>query len=204
MNEQYNKYLKQKARIAAAIAIFIAVIIFIVGLLAVFLILKSSEDNSQYVIDNQMSYYKNIPNLQIIASTLSDTTALKMFRSDYMSNDGVYRFKIYNDAINYDTNSVNGSTYSMYPTIMENMCLVLTPDFNDDDVKVGNIFVFTVNSTEISNKTRILHRIVEIDGDKIYTKGDNNKYMDADYRTKADLKEVLLATLYHPCAKTEN
>jgi len=62
---------------------------------------------------------------------------------------------------------------SMYPTIHDSSkCLCV----KKEEYSVGDIiFFFAEIEGEING---ISHRIVKIDGNKIYTKGDNNNWVD--------------------------
>ena len=62
---------------------------------------------------------------------------------------------------------------SMYPTFRSGQLLYTRP--KSENLKVGDVIVFF----DPIIKTTIVHRVVDIVGDQIYTKGDNNPEMDA-------------------------
>lgn len=68
-------------------------------------------------------------------------------------------------------------TGSMEPYMKTNG-LVLTKAVSDiDELAVGDVITYHVENLE-GKLLRITHRIIEIDGEKIYTKGDNNSVDD--------------------------
>lgn len=70
-------------------------------------------------------------------------------------------------------------TGSMEPYMMVNgICLTQEVD-SIDDIEVGDVVTYHVNTTE-GRMIRITHRIIDMDENgMIYTKGDNNKVADA-------------------------
>ena len=68
-------------------------------------------------------------------------------------------------------------TGSMEPYMMTNS-LVLSKEITDiDQLEVGDVVTYHVD-TESGRPLRITHRIIEMEDDLIYTKGDNNQVMD--------------------------
>lgn len=65
-------------------------------------------------------------------------------------------------------------TGSMIPTIKSGSVALVNPKYSD--LKVGDIIAFT---SPIDSNQTIIHRIYQIDGQKIKTKGDNNNAVDA-------------------------
>jgi len=64
---------------------------------------------------------------------------------------------------------------SMYPTIKDgNYVLILKKDVPDFNISIGDIVVFYDNET---NKY-VSHRVIDINGETIITKGDNNMFFD--------------------------
>ncbi|VEU83333.1 signal peptidase I [Acholeplasma hippikon] len=61
---------------------------------------------------------------------------------------------------------------SMYPKIRINNLVYINEKYNVDKLNVGDVIAFEQGSKEV------LHRIVEINGDLIVTKGDNNNVND--------------------------
>lgn len=60
-----------------------------------------------------------------------------------------------------------------------------------DDYKIGDIVTFLPQNDVIPTT----HRIVRMEGDKIYTKGDNNNSEDGEYITKANIYGKVVCVL---------
>ena len=81
--------------------------------------------------------------------------------------------KLQKDFVEDEGFLLHGNGDSMYPTILNNSeCLCV----EKERYFVGNIVLFIV---EIDGEfEKVLHRIIEINGDEIHTKGDNNYFID--------------------------
>ena len=83
---------------------------------------------------------------------------------------------------------------SMIPTL-ERGDLLLLQGRAAEDIGVGDIVVYTTPGYDAP----IVHRVVsieEVDGEiRYYTKGDNNDYVDAGYRTHEDIVGVLVTRI---------
>jgi signal peptidase I len=82
------------------------------------------------------------------------------------------------------------ATGSMLPTLDEGSTLILSTQFNQTSLVVGDIVLY--DSPEYKN---IVHRIIDINGDRYYLKGDNNKIPDGwiDY---AQITHVVIGIIY--------
>lgn len=68
-------------------------------------------------------------------------------------------------------------TGSMEPYMMTNSLAMTKEVTSLDQLEIGDVVTYHVD-TESGNTLRITHRIVAIDNEKIYTKGDNNNVID--------------------------
>jgi len=120
--------------------------------------------------------------------TLSDHSSVYVNYNNGNGNPGIQSSNSY-----YVTELAKGSE-SMAPTISSDDVVILTTNFTEADLRVGNIIAF--ESTIYTPYKALLHRIIRIDGDKIYTKGDNNNYIDEGYIKKENVKALLVGILY--------
>lgn len=118
-------------------------------------------------------------------SLSSDTQNIIMFRE----NDEYF----FNDLIsNCSILSISKDTESMAPSLTIDDIVFVTYNFTDEDIRVGNIALFVPKDTDIT----IAHRIIRIEGNKIYTKGDNNNYVDEGYITREDIVAIVIGVIY--------
>ena len=83
-------------------------------------------------------------------------------------------------------------TGSMEPYMMTNG-LALTKEVTSlDDIEVGDVITYHLER-ENGRILRITHRIIDIDGEKIYTKGDNNYVDDGFYLTMDNVEAKVIA-----------
>ena len=75
-------------------------------------------------------------------------------------------------------------TESMSPTIAPKT-YILVEEVTAEDVEVGDIIVFVSTDPRIAGQYNT-HRVIEIDGDKIVTKGDHNPGDDGEYSAKKE------------------
>lgn len=75
---------------------------------------------------------------------------------------------------------------SMEPTISENDLAIIY--YQPNDIKVGDIIVF---ESKISDNW-VGHRIIEIEDERYYTKGDNNNIGDGYPLTREEIKAVII------------
>jgi len=83
-----------------------------------------------------------------------------------------------------------GNSGSMRPTISDNSILILLENPTKKDIKVGDI---------ISTKQKfggIIHRVIEINGDKYITKGDNNDIRDKEEWLLEQIDGKVVGVLY--------
>lgn len=87
---------------------------------------------------------------------------------------------------------------SMYPGFERGDILFLRPKASYDDYETGDMIVFQMNKHEIP----IVHRGIKRYGDRILTKGDNNRYDDVSlyragqrYLTERDVLSRIIANL---------
>ena len=76
---------------------------------------------------------------------------------------------------------------SMYPFLRESDILLINPD-SGYLLSKGDIILFE----HPENKNSIVHRIVSIEGDRVYTKGDNSRKPDPWVLKKTDIKGTVI------------
>ncbi len=81
-----------------------------------------------------------------------------------------------------------GPTDSMLP-ILQGGELVR---FEQHPPSVGDVVAFRADWGKTG---RVIHRVVEIRGDKFFTQGDNKPHRDAGYRTIEDIEGVLVGVV---------
>lgn len=95
-----------------------------------------------------------------------------------------------NNMTSYELLEANGK--SMHPTISENDLIIVRYDFNESELQIGSIIF--VRSEE--DWQAIVHRIVDIEENKITTKGDNNAVKDVQVWDIADVRGLIVGVLY--------
>lgn len=118
-------------------------------------------------------------------SLSSATQNIIMFKeeNEYFFNDDISRYKVLR---------ISKDTESMAPSLTTDDIVFVTYNFTDEDIQVGNIVLFGQENTDFN----LAHRIIKIDNDKIYTKGDNNNYIDEGYITKEDVIAIVIGVIY--------
>ena len=89
-------------------------------------------------------------------------------------------------------------TGSMEPYMMTNS-IALTKEVTDmDQLEVGDVVTYHAETTD-GRLIRITHRIIDIEGDLVYTKGDNNRVADG-YGLTLDNIEAEVLTVFNQTA----
>lgn len=82
-------------------------------------------------------------------------------------------------------------TGSMEPYMMTNS-IALTKEVTDmDQLEVGDVVTYHAETTD-GRLIRITHRIIDIEGDLVYTKGDNNRVADGYGLTLENIEAEVL------------
>lgn len=83
-------------------------------------------------------------------------------------------------------------TESMSPVFSSGDYIVVLFDFTDDELyRIGNVIGFNYK------EATVIHRIINIEGNTIYTQGDNNKNSDDFYVMKEDVKFIVIGVFYN-------
>lgn len=113
---------------------------------------------------------------------------------DHFDRDAVHRMLLHLNLMYEQNYSVGGvlPTGSMRPWIDSDHHTIFVNVTNLDELQVGDVIVFNVSDSNVS----ILHRIIEIDGEQIITKGDNNLPRDDYNLTIENVLGKVVAVLY--------
>jgi len=84
------------------------------------------------------------------------------------------------------------ATGSMRPTIPDHSKIITRAVTDDEDLFVGDIVCFW---NKVLTATQICHRIIEIDGDRIFTRGDNVAG-GGEMRTRDEINSIVVGVLF--------
>ncbi|MEM4711311.1 MAG: signal peptidase I [Candidatus Woesearchaeota archaeon] len=125
---------------------------------------------------------------------------------------------INNKEVNYSSNGVSGKkiyayndyvkayfnrnvqiidvlcTGSMRPTIDCGNKVIITKEFDYDDIDIGDIIIFKTKNTNL-NTDLVLHRVIYKNETHLITKGDNNNVEDEPI-TYSQIKYLVLGIIY--------
>jgi len=89
-------------------------------------------------------------------------------------------------------------TGSMEPYMLVNSIALTKEVTSLDEIAVGDVITYHIEN-DSGKKLRITHRIIAIDGEKIYTKGDNN-YVDDGFYLSMDNVEAKVIKVFNQTA----
>ena len=114
----------------------------------------------------------------------------------FTSENNKSYIKIETDTFDFTLSNPVSRTHSMNPALPDGAKVITRKPNGINDLFIGDIVCFkNPNKNDPNIHYQKCHRIIEMDNDRILTKGDNNQYTD-NWIYKNDVEDIVIGVLY--------